>query len=100
MLITPGLPVFNSSMLEGNVAIINEVAIGIEQSDEDTQQLTIANEQITSTMQDVSGAALELANIANDLQVLVGKTRRPYASLTYEARVKGGDYWRTTISFW
>ena len=59
-------------MIERNVAIINKVAINIKQSDEDTQQLTIAHEQITSTMQEVSGAALELANIANELQVLVG----------------------------
>lgn len=73
MLITRDYPVFNSSMVERNVAIINEVAIGIKQSDEGTQQLTIANEQIASTMQEVSGAALELANIANDLQVLVAK---------------------------
>lgn len=79
-------------MIERNVAIINKVAINIKQSDEDTQQLTIAHEQITSTMQEVYGAALELANIANDFQVMVGKTRRTLCLPNLEARIKGRDY--------
>jgi len=51
-----------------NTLLIQEVAQGSIQANEGTQHLSASNEQISSTVQQVTGTAYDLAKIAEELQ--------------------------------
>lgn len=55
-------------VVEKNIFVIRDVAAGAVQADEGMQHLSVSNEQISSTVQQISSAAKELAGIAGGLR--------------------------------
>lgn len=59
--------------VEKNTALVQDMAIGAKHANEGMQMLSNSSQQITATIHQVSGAAQELAGIADDLQKAISK---------------------------